>query len=176
MPYSEDERADGGTTNSFFDNDDGDSVALLDEARDLVSDFENNINDGCRGSSSLTAEYSAVRTEIDFDFVFMDSMERELALEFLRDKLEIRRGMRGDDPNPLRVFEKLTKEQRRAALDRVKCRVRKIRQQRHVKKSTPKKKVAVKRVSKLRNPTAKQTLRKSLKRKTALPLRPKNVY
>jgi hypothetical protein len=181
MSSCEDDRADvlvsiiTNCNNSFFDNNDDDSAVF--EA-DLLIDFENNINNGCRGFSSLSWECKSVRREIECDLSFIDSVERNLGLEMLRAKLEIRRAMRGDNPNPFRVFPKLTRAERRSALTRVKERVRKLREGKKQKQSPCKhKKEPVTRVSKLKKPIKHMLLsEKHSERKAVRPLRPKNVY
>jgi hypothetical protein len=177
MSSGDNDRSEGVETtcnNSFFDNDDDDSAAF--EA-DFLSDFKNNINDGCRGFSSLSWECKDLHRGIKFDLGFMDSMERNLALEMLRDKLEIRRGMRGEDPNICRVFRKLTRGERRSDLTRVKERLRTLRESNNPQSPCKHKKEPVRRVSKLRKPIKHTLLSgKNVERKALRPLRPKNVY
>lgn len=98
---------------------------------DLESALTNSLNEGCRGFSSVHSECRILRHDIKADISFIESMERDLAIQMMKDKVELRRGLRNLNPNNKSILVKrLTKAERRAALKHVKDRVRKFRRAR----------------------------------------------
>jgi hypothetical protein len=139
----------------------------------------------CSGSPAY--EWKFLREEIKLDLLSFASMERDIALQMLKDKIELRRGLRGLAPLSPRV-RRLTNEERMQALKYVKGRVQDLRHARTAKMAPTKAKQAVKlqkpvkhqltkmserRESKLQKPT-KHRLTKMAERKDVRPLRPSN--
>lgn len=167
MSDNVDNKVNVGGANSFFFNDDDDDDSLAYDQVDSMTNFENTINDGCRGHSSLT---SACIFKLDLSW--FDNKEREMAIEMLKDRLELRRGLRGLAPlSP--CVRRLTNDERTQALKYVKGRAKDLRQARLAKMAPTKAKQAVKRVSKMQKP-AKHQLTKMAGRKTVRPLGPRS--
>ena len=153
----------------FFADEDDDSVAYEFGSKITTEDTK---NAGNGNHLSITTECEFLRFEIKLDLQSFDSMERDMALEMLKDKIELRRGLRGLAPLSPSV-RRLTNDERLQALKYVKGRVKDLRQARLSKMAPTKAKQAVKRLSKLQKP-AKHRLTKMAERKDVHPLRPSN--
>lgn len=147
-----------------------------DYGSDLDCSFTEGMNDGCRGFSSVDSEYKLLRLDVASDISFVESMEREMAIEMMRDKIELRRGMKGMDSTTIQ-FDKLTNAERMAALKYVKDRVRKLRQAKrrlYNNNKSPtkcnKENVVKSAAAKSGKPPIKHSLRKKSERKSRVPI------
>ena len=162
-----------------FNNDEN---KLLDFEVDLESAFNEAINDGCRGFSSLNSEYKMLRLDVQSDILFVESMERQMAIEMMKDKIELRRGIRGLNPTfQQQSIKRLTNAERMEALRYVKDRVKKLRQarkqQQHKKKriNPANAKENIKRVSKMRKPSKYSSVFGRKEKSSVLPLQARNI-
>lgn len=172
--------------NNNNENESGVASPTIDDdfGADLNSALKNALNDDCRGFSSVKSDCKDLRYDIQSDISFVESMEREMAIEMMKDKVELRRGLRNHNPgNKSILVKRLTKAERRTALKHVKDRVKKIRQARKgiispslcKENNVKKKKTTSKKSQKSIPPRSGMKTRSANRKKNGGPLQTRNL-